>query len=211
MPKHHFCLGDLVAPKWDKERKQIGLIVGINNLIFRYKSRTEFDVLIDDKVFSYCENEIKHVGPMQSAPAHGKINLPRSQKMSVPNSKSLISWSNPPCPPECLNFDNLRGISADTVTVSRGFDHPDEAYHKWCKWAIDFTFEGGIDAWVEVGHWSEDLSGWCEIEGKLEFYYADDIIFMRKDEWEQLNKEWKAEQSASLTHNPFAELLKSLN
>jgi len=132
--------------------------------------------------------------------------------MSIPDSKSLISWSNLPCPPERLNFDTLRGVDADTVATSRLSERPDgdTTYHKWCKWAIDFFLQGGIDSWVEIGYWNEDLSGWCEAEGKFEFYYADDIVFMRKDEWEQLNKEWKAEQSASLTHNPFAELLKNL-
>jgi hypothetical protein len=34
---------------------------------------------------------------------------------------------------------------------------------------------------------------------------------MRKDEWEQLNNKWKAEQAAGLLHDPFAELLRNLN
>ena len=126
--------------------------------------------------------------------------------MSIPKPTSQIAWSNLPCPVDRLNFDNLRGIDVNYCDV----DNCDEAYAKWCQWASSYSPPGGLDVWVQIGHWSEDLTEWCESEGRFEFHYVDGAIFMRRDEWKTLNDAWIEEQSAHLTHNPFAELLKRL-
>jgi len=80
MPKHHFRLGDLVVPRWNKKRDRIGLIVGSALGKFDKSLVTSYDVLIDDKVYFYWEHDLNPVGPMQSTPEPDKINSPRRQK-----------------------------------------------------------------------------------------------------------------------------------
>ncbi len=62
---------------------------------------------------------------------------------------------------------------------------------------------GGDDQWTQVGTRWEDQSYWNEIEGKWEFCYANDAIFVRQSELTQALTEWEAIQLQPLTHNPF--------
>ncbi len=65
---------------------------------------------------------------------------------------------------------------------------------------------GGDDQWTRVGTRWEDQSGWNEIEGKWEYFYANDAIFVRQSELTQALSEWEEIQLQPLTHNPFRSL-----
>ena len=73
--------------------------------------------------------------------------------------------------------------------------------------ALASLLPGGDDQWTRVGTRWEDQSYWNEIEGKWEYCYANDAIFVRQSELTQALSEWEEIQLQPLTHNPFRSLV----
>ncbi len=118
---------------------------------------------------------------------------------------------------DLATFD-LNTVLPTTVVAGMSFTTIDRTWMrslkgggKHAEFAMAYFRQAGIDnpaEWTVIGDRYRDLSGWCEYEGKFEYHHEELLLMVRKTDLEAAKAAHFAEQAKSLTHNPFAGLLR---